>query len=77
MSMQRQLSQWGWGQCVSKGYKTQGSGSQAPCHMNDLWKVGVSGEVPGGTAEAGGSQPSQSFTQFHLIPTDPLARGRL
>lgn len=49
VSMQRQLSQRGWGQRVSKGYKTQRSGPQASCHMNDLWKVGLSGEVAGGT----------------------------
>lgn len=39
MSVQRKLSQRGWGQRVSECHKTQGSGPQAPCHVNDLWKA--------------------------------------
>lgn len=41
MSVQRQLSQRGRGQRVSKCHKAQGSGPQAPCYVNDLWKEGI------------------------------------
>lgn len=38
--------------------------------------MGITAEVPGGAAEAGGPQPSQGPAQFHLITTGPLAQAR-
>lgn len=38
--------------------------------------MGVTAEVPGEAAEAGGPQPSQGPAQFHLIITGPLAQGK-
>lgn len=48
VSMQRQLSQWGWGQGVTQSHQAQRTGPQAPCHVDDLLVVGAVGDEQGG-----------------------------
>lgn len=59
MSVQRQLSQRGRGQRVSKRHETQGSGAQAPRHVNDLGEAdgirqGLAGDGQAESAGIGG-----------------------